>query len=227
MKAVILAAGEGSRLRPLTLETPKPLIEVGGKPIIERILEALPESVDEVVLVVDYLKEKLMDYLGQEFLGKRVTYVSQGDMKGTYGALYSAMETLNSDEMFLVLNADDINSKEDLEKLVAYNERVMGIQKMIMPNYYAVNVEGGYLQGFRPQTEDEKKSGTEIVTGVYLLDKNIFNHSGVAVFGGEYGLPQTMLAQKDEYPVRVVSTSSWVPINSFSDLDKAREIFGQ
>ena len=60
MKVIILAAGEGTRMRPLTTDTPKPLLDISGKKIIERIIESLPDEIDEVVINVDYLKEKLL-----------------------------------------------------------------------------------------------------------------------------------------------------------------------
>ena len=67
MKAVIFAAGEGKRMQPLTLEKPKPLLEVLGKPLIQRTFEAMPDTVDEVVVVVGYKKEQIQDFLGAEF----------------------------------------------------------------------------------------------------------------------------------------------------------------
>ena len=159
MKAVILAAGEGTRLRPLTLETPHPLIQVAGKCIIERILESLPSSIDEVVLVVEYLKEKIESHLGDHFQSLKITYVPQGKMRGTYGALCSAKELLN--ERFLVLNGDDLHSKEELEQFIQSGERTFGLQKMLMPHYYEVLVDKeGYVAGFNKDSKDEKLVAT-------------------------------------------------------------------
>ena len=223
MKAVILAAGKGTRLYPLTLETPKPLISIAGKPVIERILESLPDAVSEVVIVVDHLKEKLISHIGSEFAGRSISYVSQGEMRGTFGALLSAKEYLNGEEKFLVLNGDDILSKEDLEKFLLAG-RTFGVQKSIMPPYYSVIVEEGRVLGFRPQTDEEKERGALIATGTYLLDGEIFSHPGVVVYGGELGLPQTILAQMESYPIRAVETEGWIPINSLEDLQRAEEI---
>ena len=86
MKAVILAAGEGVRMRPLTLERPKPLLEVLGKPLIAYTFEALPDVVDEVIVIVKYKEEMVRAFLGSSFLGKKVTYVVQNELNGTAGA---------------------------------------------------------------------------------------------------------------------------------------------
>jgi NDP-sugar pyrophosphorylase family protein len=223
MKAVILAAGEGTRLRPLTLETPKPLILIKGRPILERIIESLPEEIDEVIMVVGHLKDKIQAHLGTSFLGKKISYVEQGKIKGTFGALFSAKDLLTSNERFLVLNADDLHNQNELRGFLKY-PRAFGVQKMIMPNYYSVIISGdGYIEGFRAQTEEEKASGTQIATGVYLLDTQIFEHPGVSISGGEYGLPQTILAQKETHPITALPTTSWLPVNSFEDIESAEK----
>ncbi|MEK7135173.1 MAG: nucleotidyltransferase family protein [Patescibacteria group bacterium] len=220
MKAVILAAGEGSRLHPITLTTPKPLVEVNGKTIIEHIFLALPESVDEVVVVVGHLQDKIKNYLGSEFLGKKVYYAEQGEKKGTLGALWAAKDLLG-DENFMVLNGDDLHDRTELEKFILH-KRAFGIQHAVMPNYYFVLGDSdGNLAGFRPQSDEEKISGSPIATGTYVLDSKIFEHPGIIVNGGEYGLPQTIDAQKAEYPVRLVITRGWLPINSLDDLENA------
>jgi len=225
MKVIILAAGEGTRMRPLTEQTPKPLLDVSGETIIERIFKSLPDEIDEVVVVVDYLKEKIKSFLKNEFLGKKISYVDQTDKKGTFGALLSAKDVLKSEERFLVLNADDIHEKSELSLYLKY-PRSFGVQKMIMPNYYKICVDkDGFIDKFSTQTESEKINGGLVATGVYVLDTNIFKHEGVVVFGGEYGLPQTILAQKDKYPITAVETKKWIPINSFQDLEKAKELF--
>jgi len=225
MKAVILAAGEGTRLRPLTLQTPKPLILIQGKPVIERILEVLPDEIDEVVMVIEHLKEKIKSHLGDNFHNKKITYVDQGLQRGTYGALLSCKALLQKGERFLVLNGDDMHSKEELRQFMNH-QRAFGVQEMVMPNYYHIKITPeGFLEGFRPQTDEEKVSGTMIATGVYMLDSSIFEHRGVEVNGGELGLPQTILAQKELYPIKVVSTAKWIPVNSFEDIEKANRMF--
>jgi UDP-N-acetylglucosamine diphosphorylase / glucose-1-phosphate thymidylyltransferase / UDP-N-acetylgalactosamine diphosphorylase / glucosamine-1-phosphate N-acetyltransferase / galactosamine-1-phosphate N-acetyltransferase len=223
MKAIILAAGEGTRLRPFTIETPKPLLKVKGKPIIEHIFESLPDEIDEVVIVVAHLKEKIKAYLGDSLMGKKVVYAEQGSKKGTLGALLSVKGFLRTDEKFLVLNGDDLNDKTELQKFLTH-DRALGIQKAIMPNYYFVREKDGYLAGFRNQTSEEKLAGAPIATGVYLLDTSIFEHPGVEVSGGEYGLPQTINAMKDKHPIALVETKHWQPINSMSDLERVNSV---
>lgn len=224
MKAVILAAGVGSRLHPITVDTPKPMIEVAGRPIIDRIFETLPEEIAEVIIVVGYLREKIMVHLGDEFGGRKIIYAHQGDRKGTFGALLAAKNFLDH-ERFLVLNGDDLHSGDELKKFLR-EERTFGLQKMVMPNYYSMQIESDFVHGFRPQTDEERVSGALIATGVYTLDEKIFDHPGVVVNGGEYGLPQTIMAQKDDFPIRAVITEKWLPINSFEDLERAENMLG-
>jgi NDP-sugar pyrophosphorylase family protein len=225
MKAVILAAGEGTRMRPLTLENPKPLININDKKIIDLVLNSLPQEIDEVIIIVDYLKEKIIEYIGNNHKDKKITYLTQGDKKGTYGALLSAKNLFNDNERFLVLNSDDIHDKNELRNYLKF-PRSFGIQKMIMPNYYNVQTDiEGHIIGFQKQTETNKLNGVMVGTGVYVLDSNIFKHEGVVVNGGELGLPQTILEQKDEYPIMSVTTEHWQPINTLEDLDRVRKIF--
>lgn len=223
MKAVILAAGEGTRLYPLTLETPKPLIEIAGKTILERIFESLPDEIGEVIMIVEHLKEKIISYLGENFKDKKIIYAEQGEKKGTFGALLSAKPYLNN-EKFLVLNGDDLHGKVEIEECLKY-ERAMGVQKMVMPNYYSLILDkDSYFESFRHQTEDEKKRGVWVATGTYVLDTDIFDHPGVVVSGGELGLPQSVFEQKENHPIKVVTTEDWIPINSFVDIEKAESI---
>src|SRR5438045_532377 len=106
MDAVILAAGLGTRLRPHTLQTPKPLLKVQGRPILDWTLGALPASVDRVIVVVHYLAEQVEAYLlGQTFF-KEWAVVPQGDPRGTGDALRRCQPSVRS-ERFLVINGDD------------------------------------------------------------------------------------------------------------------------
>ena len=77
MQAVLLAAGKGVRMLPLTLNQPKPLVEIGGVPLIVHVLRALPPEIDEVIIVVGYKAQMIIDYLGETFEGRKIRYVYQ------------------------------------------------------------------------------------------------------------------------------------------------------
>src|SRR6516165_6895799 len=103
MNAVILAAGLGTRLRPYTLDTPKPLLKVRGRPILDWTLGALPPSVDRVVVVVHYLADQVETYLHSQTYFSQWQTVKQEQPRGTGDALLSCRPYLRSDR-FLVLN---------------------------------------------------------------------------------------------------------------------------
>ena len=77
MKAVILAAGEGVRMRPLTLRTPKPLLQVAGRPLLEHIIYALPKDINELIVVIGYLGDQIKNFLGNEYHGLKIQYIWQ------------------------------------------------------------------------------------------------------------------------------------------------------
>src|ERR1700675_2983486 len=116
MDAVLLAAGLGTRLRPHTLTTPKPLLPVQGRPILDWTFGALPKSVDRVVVVVHYLAEQVDAYLRQQTHFKEWVTVPQGDPRGTGDALRKCRAHVRS-EKFLVINGDDLFGADDLAKL--------------------------------------------------------------------------------------------------------------
>ncbi|MCL5436004.1 MAG: NTP transferase domain-containing protein, partial [Patescibacteria group bacterium] len=94
MQAVILAAGLGTRMGSLTKERPKPLLTIENRTLLEHNLLALPKEIDEVVLVVGYLKDQVMAAVGQEFLGKKIRYVVQEELLGTGHALSQCKDVL-------------------------------------------------------------------------------------------------------------------------------------
>ena len=115
MKAVIFAAGKSTRTYPLTLTRPKPLLPVANKPIIVHQLEALPDCVDGVIIVVGYYREMIEEYLGNRFGDIALRYVEQKEQKGTGHALLQCKDYI--DEPFLAFNGDDIYHKTDMETL--------------------------------------------------------------------------------------------------------------
>jgi glucose-1-phosphate thymidylyltransferase len=107
MKAVILAAGEGTRLRPLTEDKPKALVEINGGPILSHCFDQLAElGADEFVVVVGYLKQRIIDYYDDEYDGVPITYTHQREQNGLAHALLTAEEHVDDD--FLLMLGDNV-----------------------------------------------------------------------------------------------------------------------
>ena len=112
MKAIILSAGEGSRMRPLTLTKPKTMLPVAGKPIIQYNIESLRDNgIKDILLIVRYKEEMVRDYFGDgsEF-GVNITYKTQQDFLGTANAIGYGEDFIN--DSLLALNGDIILDKE-------------------------------------------------------------------------------------------------------------------
>ncbi|KZN26262.1 UTP--glucose-1-phosphate uridylyltransferase [Haladaptatus sp. R4] len=107
MKAVVLAAGKGTRLRPLTNDKPKGLVEVNGKPIVTHCFERLAElGAEEFIVVVGYRKEDIISYYDDEFEGIPITYTHQREQKGLAHALLTVEEHIDDD--FMLILGDNI-----------------------------------------------------------------------------------------------------------------------
>ena len=107
MKAVVLAAGKGTRLRPLTDEKPKGMVEVADKPLLTHCFEQLIDlGVDELLVVVGYKKEIIIEHYGDEFEGTPITYAHQRDQDGLAHALLTVEEYI--DEDFVLMLGDNI-----------------------------------------------------------------------------------------------------------------------
>ena len=116
MKAVVLAAGKGTRLRPLTEDIPKAMVEVDGRPILTHCLDQLAAlGADEFVIVVGYLKEEIISHYGDEFDGIPITYTHQREQNGLAHALLTAEDHVDDD--FMLMLGDNI-FRANLEDVV-------------------------------------------------------------------------------------------------------------
>jgi len=107
MQAVVLAAGKGTRLEPLTDDKPKPLVELNGRPILEDVFDNLIEiGVDEFVVVVGYMKEKIIERYEDEYRGVPITYAHQREQKGLAHALLQTESHVDGD--FVLMLGDNI-----------------------------------------------------------------------------------------------------------------------
>ncbi len=222
MQAVILAAGRGTRLRPITYDIPKPMIKINGKNLMEYNLDKLPAEVDEIIMIVGYLAPKIMSHFGNEFNGRKIKYIKQEKKNGTGGALWLAKEQL--DKRFIVMMGDDIYSKEDINKCLKH-------ERCVLANEIQGNFAGGRLKldtngNLEDIVEGIHKKGKSLVNAAfYVLTNDIFKYDLVPLPGGkEYGLPQTMIKMAKEYPVKIERASFWLQINDVAGLNHAKKI---
>src|SRR5437588_9696374 len=122
MKAVVMAGGEGSRLRPLTIGHPKPMVPVVGKPVMEHILELLRQhGITDIVVTLQYLPGVIQDFFGDgSAFGVNLNYSVEDRPLGTAGSVKLAMEYL--DDTFLVISGDAITDL-DLTAVIEYHRR--------------------------------------------------------------------------------------------------------
>lgn len=222
MQAVILAAGKGTRMRPLTYDIPKPMLRIKGKPILEYTLAALPEEVDEVVFVVNYLGEHIQNHFGMEHGGRKIHYVLQEELNGTGGALHSCKHLLKDE--FLVINGDDLYRKEDIKAMLENGLSVLTYEIENPKRFGVLKVdEDGNLVDII-ENKGEIKGKKLINTGTYKLNKKFFDYELVPISETEFGLPQTMMQMAKDYPVKIVKAKEWFPIGFPEDLKDAENV---
>jgi UDP-N-acetylglucosamine diphosphorylase / glucose-1-phosphate thymidylyltransferase / UDP-N-acetylgalactosamine diphosphorylase / glucosamine-1-phosphate N-acetyltransferase / galactosamine-1-phosphate N-acetyltransferase len=225
MQCVILAAGKGTRLRPLTDNLPKPLVKVAGKTLLDHIVEALPSSVDELIIVTGYLEDKIKEHCGTEFHGKKVTYVTQTEQKGTAHALWLCKDLLHG--RFLFMFADDLHGHNDIARATSYS-RSMLTYTTDTPEKFGIVVRNpdGTLAEIIEKPEHAPSNLAS--TGVMVLDDNIFKYNPYAVeTKGEYYLTNVIEQYAKDYPIAVVEQSLWIPIGYPEDITKAEAILSK
>jgi bifunctional UDP-N-acetylglucosamine pyrophosphorylase/glucosamine-1-phosphate N-acetyltransferase len=179
LKAVVLAAGRGERLWPLTEDTPKPLLPVANKSILERTCEALVSAgIRQIILVVGFRSEKIRDRLGKgEAIGSELKYVRQKNAKGTADALGTCRKELHGEDRFLVLYGDDYYDSNVPRAFLATARKNEGV------TIGAANVQDasrfGKIQSKRGfVTEIQEKASRaepgQVNAGIYLMDESIF-----------------------------------------------------
>src|SRR5581483_6607120 len=122
MKAVLMAGGEGSRLRPLTIGRPKPMVPIVGKPVMEHIIELLRRhGITDIVVTLQYLPGVIQDYFGDgSAFGVNLTYSVEDQPLGTAGSVKLAMSHL--DDTFLVISGDALTDF-DLTKILDFHRQ--------------------------------------------------------------------------------------------------------
>jgi bifunctional UDP-N-acetylglucosamine pyrophosphorylase/glucosamine-1-phosphate N-acetyltransferase len=210
--AIILAAGLGTRLRPHTLTTPKPLLPVQGRPILDWSLGALPLAVERVLVVVHYLAEQVEAYLGQQRHQAVWEVVRQDQPRGTGDALRSCRDRLRS-ETFLVLNGDDLYGAADLAELARRPAGLL-VQQVSEPERFGIAFlkPDGTLEKL---VEKPKLPGPQLANaGAYVFPRDVFDTELTVSARGEYEITDYLTALAAQRPVHVVPAKFWLPIGT-------------
>lgn len=211
MKAVILAAGEGMRLRPLTVSEPKVMIPVANRPILEYVVEALVKNdVEDIVMVVGYRKERIMSHFedGRKF-GAKIEYVVQEKQLGNAHALSCARSRVSGE--FLVLPGDNIVDAKAVGDLMRSSpcQTALVAESDNPSKYGVVTIEKESIRGVVEKPHE--MISNIVLTGVYCLCDSIFKFIDQNIAQGEYGLSNAVHASLQERPVTpVFSNGLWI-----------------
>lgn len=220
MDAIILAAGKGTRLRPHTETTPKPLLPVQGRPILDWIIGALP-PVDRLVVVVNYLAEQIEDYLKTQRHVRDWTTVRQAEPRGTGDALMSCKGAVTSD-MVLVLNGDDLVGRADLAKLAAVP---MGILTQSVNEPESFGIVTRHPDGTLKAIVEKPKGLTPpqlANIGGYLFPRRVFDLTLPLSPRGEYEITDAVSQLAAGGGFRVVEADYWLPIGTIAQWEGAQ-----
>jgi UDP-N-acetylglucosamine diphosphorylase/glucosamine-1-phosphate N-acetyltransferase len=172
-QAVILAAGEGQRLRPFTFTRPKAMLTIADKPILQFVIESLVTAgIRNIVCVVGYRKEQVYDYFGSgDKFGAEITYVTQVSQLGTAHALAAVKD--RADKEFLVLPGDNLIEAGTIAEFANVKAHAMLVKRVADPTRYGVvDVDEDKLKGI---FEKPKETESNLVnTGIYAFSRDIF-----------------------------------------------------
>ncbi|MBI4020420.1 MAG: NTP transferase domain-containing protein [Candidatus Aenigmarchaeota archaeon] len=221
MQAVILAAGNSTRTYPLTVTRPKSLLKIANKTILEHNLSQLKGLADEVVIVVGYRKEMIMEKFGDNFEGIRISYVEQKEQLGTFHAPLQAKGLIKG--RFILMMGDDIYDRADIESCLKHDLCVLA-KKVPDPSRFGVCVlKGGNILEI---VEKPEMFISDLAnTGLYVFDKRIFDAHVEKTKRGEYEINDAIreLARKAEIRCEVAK-GRWLSICYPWDILSANEI---
>ena len=180
MRAVILAAGEGIRLRPLTFTRPKHLITIGGKPLLEHILDSLKAAgLNEALIIVYYLGDQLQRFFGDgSRFGMDLRYEKQEAVRGTADAASFAKSYV--DEDFLLIYGDLVVTPDIIKKVVSFHEREkpaasMAVTPVEHPEHYGmIKLDGSHVIDIIEKPSPEGTPTNLANAGIYLFSPEIF-----------------------------------------------------
>ena len=222
MITVILAGGLGKRLRPLTSDRPKPMIQINNTPIIELQVKWLKKfGITDIIVLVGHLREKIKHHLadGKKF-GVNISYIEENVPLGTGGALKNAKDHIikngNSDSGFFVINGDILTN---LDPFMISEKGSMALALVPLKSTFGiVETNGDLVSKFveKPSIED-----TWVNAGVYYFSNEIFDY--LPDRGNLETVTLPMLVEKQKLKAKKFSNNYWRSIDSHKDVDEASQ----
>lgn len=185
IKAMVMAAGMGSRLEPITLMFPKPLIPVMNKPLMDIILSQLHSvGVDEVISNTYYLANQIIDRYKKNNLGVKFNYIKETELSGTAGGVKKCQFFFDEGEDFIVMSGDILTTADIKEGIEIHKKSgaiaTIGVKQIPheLVSHFGVVVAGedGYITEFQEKPSLEEAKSNLINTGIYIFNYKIFDY---------------------------------------------------
>jgi len=224
MKTFVLCGGEGTRLRPYTYSVPKPMLMIGGKPILFYVIANLKRSgLKDLVLTVGYKHEQIEDYFrdGKEF-GVKIEYAVEKEALNTAGSIMQYKDKVK--ETFVVVMGDHLTNI-DLKKMLEHHKKekaiaTIALLKSKMPLEYGVaEISGGSVKGFREKPLIENNYNVAI----YCFEPKIFEYIREKEDFAKHVFPR-MLSSGERISAFIFE-DVWFDIGRVSDYERLDELF--
>ncbi|MFB6229428.1 MAG: sugar phosphate nucleotidyltransferase [Halobacteriales archaeon] len=223
MKAVILAAGEGQRLEPLTDTRPKPMLPVANRPLLEHVVESVVAAgIDEIVLVVGYKRERIQSHFGNgDDWGIDIEYAIQEKQLGTGHAVLQTEHLI--DDTFLVLNGDRIIDPSIVERAANAEddgETLLAVTRTKDPSGLGVvETEGERMTGVTEKPPEHAITSEVVNAGVYRFEPDVFDAIRNTDTPGELTITATLDRLAATETVRVLRyRGAWLDVSHLWDL---------
>lgn len=218
-KVIIICGGEGTRMRPLTYEMPKPMIMVGGKPILEYIILNLKnQGIKKVVMTVGYLKEKIIEYFGNgDKWDMNIEYLIEEEKQNTAGSILPLKEKISKD--FVVIMGDQITDI-DINKFISEHKEKRGIctialkEKDYKIEYGVAELDNNKIVGFVEKPTIKKY----INTAMYVFSPSVFDYIKPKDDFAKDVIPRMISSNEKIYAYFM--KEEWIDIGRLSDYEK-------
>lgn len=184
MKIIIFAAGEGVRMRPLTLTTPKPLLSYRGTTNLDHLFAALPHEIDEAIITIDYLGQQIREYCGDNFYGRSIKYV-QGSSDGNALGFLATKSYITLGERFAVAYGDEVFAGDEISRCFAheYSWICYPVEDPTKVGVVSVDDKGFITQIVEKPLQPESNLAAD---GFMIINADIFDYPLEKHTNGEY-----------------------------------------